>query len=123
MNVLISKNLGRYNFAGNEKSWCVTLSTPFGTVSETFPEEDEPATDGEMPSEVLALIEGRLDSYWISTGREKTKATIAGIREHMTDIDCAWLESKAVYHERLGVTFRARLGALREEQAEAGATP
>jgi len=88
--------LGQYNLASIEDVWCLGLQTPYGQVSEIFPKDDKPEVDPEWitPSEVLDLIEARLDSYWISTRRAATKAKIAEIRQHSNEIDAAWLDQK-----------------------------
>ena len=119
--ILLTLELGRYNWASTEDVWCLTLRTPYGQVSETFPRHDRPDVDPEWttPSEVLDLIEARLDSYWISTRRAETKATIAEIRRHSNEIDAAWLDQQIKQAEdRLHILRRNR-AALDEEQANA----
>lgn len=109
--------LGRYNWSSEEDVWCLTLSTPYGVVSETFPREDRPDVDPEWttPSEVLDLIEARLDSYWISTRRAERKATISEIRRHANEIDAAWLDHKIKWAEDKLHTLRQRRAALDQE--------
>lgn len=109
------KKLGRYNWAGTEKDWCVQLSTPYGNVSEMWPEDDEPDLDDALPSEVLQMIEDRLDHYWISTGRDTRKAVIAAIREHESEIDAAWLDAQIERTERVLSGLRERRAVLDEE--------
>lgn len=113
--------LGRYNWASTEDVWCLTLSTPYGQVSETFPKDDKPDVDPDWttPSEVLDLIEARLDSYWISTRRAETKAKIAEIRKHSNEIDAAWLDQKIKQAEDKLHILRRNRAALDEEQANA----
>lgn len=104
-----SINLGRYNFAGTEKDWCVSLYTSFGNVSETWPEDAKPDIDGLLPSEVLDLIEERLDSYWINTGRKERKEKIAQIRGHVKEIDAAWLSARIAATENELADLKYRL--------------
>lgn len=113
--------LGRYNWASEEDVWCLTLSTPYGQVSETFPREDRPDVDPEWttPSEVLDLIEARLDSYWISTRRAEAKARIAEIRRHAYEIDVAWLDQQIKQAEDKLRILRRNRAALDEEHANA----
>lgn len=85
------KQLGRYNLCSNEKSWCLQLFTSEGNFSELFSEADEPDVSDWLPSEVLELIENRLDSYLFKTSREETKKRIAKAREKLKDLDLAWL--------------------------------
>src|SRR5690606_4650714 len=101
--------------------WCLTLRTPYGQVSETFPKDEKPDVDPEWstPSEVLDLIEARLDSYWISTRRTETKATIAEIRRHANEIDAAWLDQQIKQAEDRLRILRRKREALEEEQANA----
>lgn len=105
----ISKDLGRYNWASTEKDWQVALRTHVGVISQKWPENEEPNIDGLLPTEVLDLIEERLDSYWISTGRERDKAVIATVRESGKEIDAAWLRSKIESHERKLKELRSAL--------------
>jgi hypothetical protein len=91
----VTKNLGRYNFASNDKDWCVQVLMPDGKVlSETWPEGDEPDTDGVPPSEVIELIIVRLKSYWISTQRDKTMARIEAARPMFEQMDDAWARAQ-----------------------------
>lgn len=119
--ILWTLSLGRYNWAGTDEEWCLALQTPYGCVSEIFPKDDKPEVDKDWttPSEVLDLIEARLDSYWIATRRAETKAKIAEIRRHSNEIDAAWLDRKIKQAEdRLHILRRNR-AALDEEQADA----
>ena len=103
--------LGQYNWAITEDSWCLTLETPYGTVSEIFPKDDKPEVDPERttPSEVLDLIEARLDSYLFATRRAETKARIAKIRQYSDEIDAAWLDQQIKQAEdRLRILRRNR---------------
>lgn len=109
--------LGQYNWASEEDVWCLTLFTPYGQVIETFPKNAKPEVDPEWttPSEVLDLIEARLDSYWISTGRAEKKETIAAIRQHSNEIDAAWLDQKIEQTEdKLRILRRNRTALTKE---------
>jgi hypothetical protein len=91
----VTKNIGRYNFASNNKDWCVQVYMPDGKVlSETWPEDDEPDTDGVPPSEVVEMIAARLRSYWISTRREETMARIEAARPMFEQMDDVWARSR-----------------------------
>lgn len=94
MSATFDKNFGRYNFAGTEKSYCVSLHTPYGNVSQTWPADDEPDISGCLPSDVLDLIEARLKSYLYSSHREKDGATIAAIREHANELDVLYVQNR-----------------------------
>lgn len=109
--------LGRYNLASEEDVWCLILSTPYGQASETFPRDDRPDVDPEWttPSEVLDLIEARLDSYWISTRRAEAKAKIAEIRRRANEIDAAWLDQKIRWAEDKLSALRQLRAALDQE--------
>jgi hypothetical protein len=94
LSVSISKNLGRYNLCSNEKSWCLSLMIHghpvCKSISETFPEDDEPDIHDVPPSEVVEIIAARVESYWISTSREESRKKIEAIREHAAELDDAW---------------------------------
>ena len=109
--------LGQYNLAVTEDVWCLALHTPYGQVSEIFPKDDKPEVDPEWttPSEVLDLIEARLDSYWISTRRAERKAIIAKIRQHSHEIDAAWLDQKIEQTEDKLRILRRNRAALSNE--------
>lgn len=111
--------LGQYNLATTEDVWCLALRTPYGQVSETFPQGDKPEVDPEWttPSEVLDLIEARLDSYWISTRRAERKAKIAEIRQHSNEIDAAWLDQKIEQTEDKLRILRRNRAALAKENS------
>lgn len=115
--ILWTLSLGRYNWAGTEEDWCLALQTPYGNVSEVFPKDDKPDVDPDWttPSEVLDLIEARLDSYWISTRRTEAKTTIAEIRRHADEIDAAWLDQKIRQAENRLHALRRKREALDQE--------
>ena len=94
MSATFYKNLGRYNFAGTEKSYCVALHTPYGNISQTWPEDDEPDISGCLPSDVLDLIEARLKSFLYTSRFEKDKATIAAIREHANELNVLYVKNR-----------------------------
>ena len=97
----VAKNLGRYNFASNDKDWCVQVLMPDGKVlSETWPEDDEPDTDGIPPSEVVEMIAARLKSYWICTRREETMAKIEAARPMFEQMNDAWARAQITYLQR-----------------------
>lgn len=116
--IIWTLELGRYNWASTEEEWCLSLQTPYGSVSERFPKDDKPEADPDWtaPSEVLDLIEARLDSYWISTRRAETKAKIAEIRERSNEIDAAWLDQKIRQAENRLHALRRKRAALSAQQ-------
>jgi hypothetical protein len=102
----ITKNLGRYNFASNAKDWCVQVMMPDGKVmSETWPEDQEPETEGVPPSEVIEMMVVRLKSYWLSTRREETLARVEEFRPQFPAMDAAWARAQIAMHERQIKTF------------------
>lgn len=98
--VHISKNLGRYDLASYDKDWNLSLRTSYGNISAMFDEEDEPEIEGAMPSEVLDMIEERIESYWISTSREKDRKKIKEIREHLNELDLIWAKEQLSLYQR-----------------------
>lgn len=113
----ITKTLGRYNFANTaEKQWCVDMRMPDGKgLSEKWPEDEEPDIDGVPPSQVLDMIEERLKSYWIATGRDEKLARIAAYREQSEQLDDAWARRQIASYER---RIRELENHLAEESAE-----
>lgn len=97
------KHKGRFNIMSNEQQWQVVLRASTGTiVSEIFDDGAEPDIDGLPPSEVLELISAKLESYWISTDREKTREKINWFRENAEAIDAGWARREiAGHHETI----------------------
>lgn len=115
MTATFYKNFGRYNFAGTEKSYCVTLSTPYGSISQTWPADDEPDIGGCLPSDVLDLIETRLKSYLYSSHREKDEATIATIREHANELNVLYVKNRIAVARKAIERDERLLAGLMEE--------
>lgn len=111
-------DLGRYNLASTKKEWMLALVTTRGRVSETWPEDDKPEVCGLLPSEVLDLIDSRLDSYWYKSSRDKDKAEIATIREHANEIDIDWLDGRIKAAESKLAELRERRAAFVADIAE-----
>lgn len=107
---VITKNLGRYNFASDEKQWCVQVLMPDGKwISETWDEGDEPAIEGEPPSEVIEIMVARLKSYWISTRRDETLARIDSFRPMFPHMDDVWARKQIESLERRILSLRHHL--------------
>jgi len=121
MRVYYTKQLGRYNWAGTEKNWNVSLSTDFGTVSEMWDADDEPEIDDLLPSEVLDIIEARCRYWWISTERDEKLERIAAIRAHKNEIDMAWLEKQAQIMEKRGARYRSQINDILSEMEDEAA--
>jgi hypothetical protein len=88
------KHKDRFYIGKKEQQWQVVLATSVGQISELWDEEDEPEVEDLLPSEVLDLIEVRVKSYWINTDRDNQIKRIAKLREHIAELDIAWVESK-----------------------------
>lgn len=110
----IAVNLGRYNLASNGKSWCVTLYTSEGNFSETWPEDDKPDIDGLLPSEVMALMIDRLESYWIHTGRVEKLAKMIKWQESSHKFDEAYLVAQIERAEKAVLRLKVRLDQVQE---------
>lgn len=106
----VTKNLGRYDFASTNKEWCVQVLMPDGKIlSAMWDEGDEPDTDGVAPSEVVALIEARIKSYWIYTRRDEKLAQIEAVRPMFAKMDDAWARSQIATLERRIASLRYHL--------------
>lgn len=92
MTISISMNYGSYNFANPaQKQWQLSLRTPFGNVSQRF---DEEPYIGDCVEDALEVIAERLESYWISTGREEDRKIIANIRANLPACEIEWAQQK-----------------------------
>jgi hypothetical protein len=112
----ITKNLGTYNLASTGKQWCVQVLMPDGKwISETWDQDDEPATEGEPPSVVIELIVERLNSYLFSSRRTETLARVDSFRPMFPQMDDAWARSQIAGLER---RIRALQCHLIEEMPE-----
>ncbi|WP_425070681.1 hypothetical protein [Sagittula sp. S175] len=92
MTVSIHATLGRYNLASDEKQWQLSLRTPFGNVSEFFPEGEKPEAD--TVEDALDLISARLESYFYTSRREEGRAKISAIRENLTACELILIDRK-----------------------------
>ena len=88
----VYKNLGAYNWADrSQKQWQLVVRLDDGSsISELFPEDEEPEIDGLPPSEVVELISVRNESYFFRSSREEQRAKIAFVRENAEAIDTSW---------------------------------
>ena len=94
-NVYHGKTTGSFNLcAPQEKQDQVYLCTPTGNFSELFPLDDHEYHPSMLPSEVLDMIEERLDKYWLSSRRDEDKKRIAACRERIDEFDVAWLKNR-----------------------------
>lgn len=97
------KTLDRFNFCGNEKSWQVVLITSAGNISALWNAEDEPEIHNLVPTDVLDLIDARIQQCWSSNKAEQLQR-VAVIREQIDAMDIAWLTAELAIadaaHER-----------------------
>jgi hypothetical protein len=108
------KNLARFNSYSTYSNWWVQLSNHYGQISARWEEEDEPECDGCLPSEILDLIEERVNSHMLNTGREKQKETIKNMREHIKELDILWLKHEIEFHESKILDLKDQLKDLEE---------
>lgn len=89
------KTLGRFNLCGTEKEWQVVLRTDAGSISALWAEDDEPDVADCMPSDVLELIDARINrpGFWSSSKGGKN-ATVAKMRESIDAADREWLTAR-----------------------------
>jgi hypothetical protein len=104
----VTKNLGRYNWAGTEKEWFVQVLLPDSKwLSASWPEDDEPEIDGVPPSRVIEMIEARERSYWINTALQGKLDLIADATPFLERMDDAWAKSRIATLERQIASLRA----------------
>lgn len=124
--VHISKNLGRYNFVRPVKNWMVSMHVQLEDkshieVSEIWDEDDEPDIEDKLPSDVLSIIEERIDSWWISTSREKNKEMIAQIRSFGNGMDIVWLKRKIESTIRQLNDYENQLSSIEAKETQGAA--
>lgn len=121
MSVYHGTTTGAFDWAHpNERQQQVYLRTPDGHFSETWPLDECDYDRDMLPSEVLDLIEKRLDSYWISTRRrDETKKRIAACRERMGEFDMAWLKQRVENAEKELKEWQDRLQDMIDALGEA----
>jgi hypothetical protein len=88
------KTKGKFYWGNRSEQWQVVLWTSAGQVSALWDEEDEPEIGDMLPTEVLSVIEERIKSYWIYTGRDEDLAKVARIREQGAALDTVWVQKK-----------------------------
>lgn len=123
MSVTITGYTGCFDYLHpDRKQTCIRLSLPDGApapeLSESWPEDDAPAWEDRPPSEIVDLIAARLESYWISTGREKKREVIAWCRQNIVRLDREWAETYIRYMEKEIAGMNKRIASLRAEYIE-----
>lgn len=115
----VQKELGRYNWASNEKQWQLCVRLPDNTfVSETWDEDDEPDVDTDTPpSEVVELISARLERYLMHTGRDKKRERIAYARTVAADMDRKWAQARIDSARKLIERMESLIADLSEQEA------
>jgi hypothetical protein len=115
----VSKNLGRYNFASNEKQWQVSVRLPDGKwIGETWDADDEPDVgDYTPPSEIVELIAARLERYLMHSGREEKRKAIAYARSVSAEMDRAWAQRRIDGAKRLIEQMEAFIADLEGQEA------
>ena len=117
MNVLIHKNLGRYNLCSSEKDWCVSVSIDGESISETWPEDDEPDSTGSA-TEVIQMILDRNSRYLYSTARNRIRALADEWLTNGPAIDAAWAEGRIKQLQRKSASLYAEIHHLRTAYLE-----
>lgn len=120
MSVTITAYTGCFDYLNpDRKQTCIRLSLPDGApspeLSESWPEDDAPAWEDRPPSEIVDLIAARLESYWISTGREKKRQVIAWCRQNIARLDREWAKSRIKHMEQEIENMKKQILALQLE--------
>lgn len=98
MRIEISKRLGCFNLASpTEKSWSVHLFVEGAgrAVNVSWPEDDEPMTEDQPPSEVVALMRQRVSRYIYWGGKVEAEKTFAFIDTNAALVDAHWARQQA----------------------------
>lgn len=108
--------IGRYDYCHpSAKQYCLHLRTPSGNVSELWAEDEMPNLEDFLPSDVLNLIEERLDHYMYKSSRDEEKKKIQAIREHIKEYDIEWASDYLQAAEREVSRRAAILVSLKEQ--------
>ena len=120
--VYFNQSYGRYNLCSDEKQWSLALYTPFGNISETF---DEEPVYGDSVEDVLAAIEARVESYWMSSSRPENRIKIAAIKANLPECELLYAQRKLgllrAQEDRVQKDIAATerlISALQDEMAE-----
>lgn len=105
------KTLGRFNLCGMEKEWQVVLRTDAGTVSALWDEDEEPDVADCTPSDVLDLIDSRINRPCWSSSKASKNATIAKMRESIDAADREWLTARVEVARKDLARWESRLEA------------
>ena len=119
MNVNIHKHLGRYNFASNDKDWMVAVSIDGKSISATWPDDSEPDTENESATGVIQMILDRVNSYWISTDRDRIRALADEWLTNGIAVDAAWAEGRILQLQRQSARLYDEINSLRINYLEA----
>ena len=96
--VTIDKSLGRYNLYSNDKEWSLSLRYGDLYISERFDEDEEPDTDGVMPSDILWEIKEKKSKYLYSSSAQKDNEIIQKLEEVSKEMDIQFINQKIKYH-------------------------
>lgn len=80
----------------DKKYWVIRVwlpdEAPASSLDETWEDGDEPTWQDRPPSEVIDIIEAKVESAWLVTDRAKKRELIAWCRDHVAMIDRKWAE-------------------------------
>jgi len=100
----VTKSKGQYNSTGEQYRVCVhglPADAPASHISTTWHINAEPDIDNLWPSKVIELISEQVESYWISTSRQRNKEIINWCRTNPGKIDRPWVEREIKKLEKL----------------------
>lgn len=105
-NVSVSRAVGRYNWANTAEvqaqiSVQFTLDGARYVISDLVEPDSRHDYDGEDISDAVDHISNSIDRYWISTGRDETKAKIKLFWDNETAIRKAYATYQAKKYQRL----------------------
>lgn len=105
-NVSVSRSIGRYNWANTTEvqaqiSVQFTLDGARYVISDLVEPDSQHDYDGEDISDAVDHISNSIDRYWISTGRDETKAKIKLFWENEAAIRKAYATYQAKKYQRL----------------------
>ncbi|KKM87472.1 hypothetical protein LCGC14_1268490 [marine sediment metagenome] len=120
---MITKSKGRYDLLSSDQQWCVTIRLPNDAprlaLSGMWELDAEPDIEDLPPSEVVEVISERIESYLISTSREKEREVVQWIRDNAERLDAEWTAGQIKLLESQRKALAERIDSLRAFLPEA----
>jgi len=91
---------------------------PASRIEEAFEPDRVPDVEDRPPSEVLPLLEERLNRAWIDTARAEKSAVYAWCKQHMARLDVFWAEAQRDCIQKTMDRLKKQADGLRDQFLE-----